>query len=94
MSHDYTNSAKGRDLPANQKLFGIDANDLRQRDSLATAQEILQQPRIWNLANDAIERRREEIARMLAGRTVTDEARAAADRLLAGALERAAEEIS
>ena len=40
------------------------------------------------------ERRREEIARMLAGRTVTDEARAAADRLLAGALERAVEEIS
>ena len=33
--------------------------------------------------------RREEIARMLAGRVVTDEARAAADQLLAGALERA-----
>lgn len=33
-------------------------------------------------------RRREEIARMLAGRVVTDEARAAADQLLAGALER------
>jgi DNA repair protein RecN (Recombination protein N) len=30
-------------------------------------------------------RRREEIARMLAGSTVTDEARAAADRLIVGA---------
>jgi DNA repair protein RecN (Recombination protein N) len=39
-------------------------------------------------------RRREEIARMLAGRVVTDEARAAADRLLAGALERAAQAVS
>jgi DNA repair protein RecN (Recombination protein N) len=39
-------------------------------------------------------RRREEIARMLAGRVVTDEARAAADRLLTGALERAAQAVS
>jgi DNA repair protein RecN (Recombination protein N) len=39
-------------------------------------------------------RRREEIARMLAGRVVTDEARAAADRLLAGAVERAAQTVS
>jgi DNA repair protein RecN (Recombination protein N) len=39
-------------------------------------------------------RRREEIARMLAGREVTKEARAAADRLLAGALERAAQAVS
>jgi DNA repair protein RecN (Recombination protein N) len=39
-------------------------------------------------------RRREEIARMLAGRVVTDEARAAAERLLAGALERAAQAVS
>ena len=39
-------------------------------------------------------RRREEIARMLAGRVVTDEARAAADRLLAGALERTVEAVS
>lgn len=38
-------------------------------------------------------RRREEIARMLAGRVVTDEARAAADRLLAGALERTVETV-
>ena len=30
-------------------------------------------------------RRREEIARMLAGATITDEARAAADRLILGA---------
>ncbi|MGD9739371.1 MAG: DNA repair protein RecN [Bauldia sp.] len=35
-------------------------------------------------------KRREEIARMLAGSVVTEEARAAADRLLAGALDRAA----
>lgn len=35
------------------------------------------------------DRRREEIARMLAGRVVTDEARAAADQLLVGAMERA-----
>ncbi len=39
-------------------------------------------------------RRREEIARMLAGRVVTDEARAAADRLLAGALERTVEAVT
>ena len=38
--------------------------------------------------------RREEVARMLAGREVTEEARAAADRLLAGALERAAQAVS
>lgn len=37
-----------------------------------------------------VDRRREEIARMLAGSVVTEEARAAADRLLAGALDRAA----
>lgn len=40
------------------------------------------------------QKRREEIARMLAGRIVTDEARAAADQLLAGAVERAAQTVT
>ena len=39
-------------------------------------------------------KRREEVARMLAGREVTEEARAAADRLLAGTFERAAQAVS
>ena len=36
--------------------------------------------RAWSVLDG--ERRREEIARMLAGQTITDEARAAADRLM------------
>jgi DNA repair protein RecN (Recombination protein N) len=66
----------------------------RHHWSVAKEQHVSEDRIVTSVARLDEGRRREEIARMLAGRVVTDEARAAADRLLAGALERAAQAVS
>ncbi len=66
----------------------------RQHWSVAKVPHEFEERMVTSLSELDEARRREEIARMLAGRVVTDEARAAADRLLAGAVERAAQKVT
>ncbi len=66
----------------------------RHHWSVAKVQHELEERMVTSVGKLDEPRRREEIARMLAGRVVTDEARAAADQLLAGAVERAAQRVT
>lgn len=44
-----------------EKLLGIDTDDLKSRESFATAREITQQPRVWREAAAAVAATREKI---------------------------------